>query len=71
MARPEPSPTSSRALYVVTALDGDDDAGGSSSKEFVRIPRNNARADTRGLAKVRSAADAIAAFLAAEDEDNR
>jgi len=45
VARPEPSPTSSRALYVVTALDDDDDAGGSSSREFVRIPRNAARAD--------------------------
>ena len=46
VARPEPSPTSSRAPYVVTALEGDEDAGGSSSKEFVRIPRNEARADT-------------------------
>jgi hypothetical protein len=43
--RPEPSPTPTRALYVVTALDGDDDAGGSISKEFVRIQRNEARAD--------------------------
>jgi hypothetical protein len=43
--RPEPSPTSSRALYVVTALDGDDDAGVSSSKEFVKIPRKEARTD--------------------------
>ena len=48
--RPEPSPTSSRALYVVTALDGDDDAGGSSSREFVRIPRDAARADTPDVA---------------------
>src|ERR1019366_3610805 len=44
--RPEPSPTPTRALYVVTALDGDDDAGGSISKDFVRIPRNEAHADT-------------------------
>src|ERR1019366_10178215 len=44
--RPEPSPTPTRALYVVTALDGDDDAGGSISKDFVRIPRNEAHADS-------------------------
>ena len=45
MFRPEPSPTPTRALYVVTAFEGDDDAEGSSSRDFVRIPRNEARAD--------------------------
>jgi len=44
--RPEPSPTPTHALYVVTAFEGDDDAEGSSSREFVKIPRNEARADT-------------------------
>jgi hypothetical protein len=34
------------APYVVDALEGDDDAEGSISREFVRIPRNAARADT-------------------------
>jgi hypothetical protein len=45
--RPGPSPTPTRALYVVIAVDGDDDVGGSVSRTFVRIPRNATRADTR------------------------
>ena len=59
--RPEPSPTPTPALYVVTALDGDDDAGGSIFKEFVRIPRNEARVDN---APVRSWLCRIAVNLA-------
>jgi len=50
--RPEPSPTPTRALYVVTAVEGDDDAEGSCSREFVRIPRNEARAEIRLLTMV-------------------
>jgi hypothetical protein len=44
--RPGPSPTPTRALYVVIAVDGDDDVGGSVSRTFVRIPRNATRADS-------------------------
>ena len=47
MFRPGPSPTSSCALYVVTALDGDDDAEGSIFEDFVRFPRNAERVDRR------------------------
>jgi hypothetical protein len=47
--RPGPSPTPTRALYVVIAVDGDDDVGGSVSRTFVRIPRNATRADNAYL----------------------
>ena len=44
--RPEPSPTPTCAGYVVVALAADDAADRSSSTQFVRIPRNETRADT-------------------------
>ncbi len=43
--RPEPSPTPTCAGYVVVALAADDAADRSSSTQFVRIPRNETRAD--------------------------
>ena len=62
--RPEPSPTPTCAGYVVVALAADDAADQSSSTQFVRIPRNETRADRRfgsgrqGPWQVRAAAPA-------------
>ena len=67
--RPEPSPTPTPALYVVTALDGDDDAGGSSSKEFVRIPRKETRADNDLDAVLEAGEKEVVAGLAVQTTD--